>query len=174
MKIAIGTTNKLKVEAIENVLAILFPGAEFIATKVDSGVSEEPKGDEEGIEGALTRAKKAMEKEGADMGVGPEGITSKNKYGTFVYGYVVIADKQNRIGIGASAQVMLPKKLEKMIESGKGLADAVAGISGITSERVSKELGTNGILTNGLYDRSKEFSDAAICAAARFISKLYD
>jgi len=87
---------------------------------------------------------------------------------------VVIADKQNRIGIGASAQVMLPEKLEKMIESGKGLADAVADISGITSEWVSKELSTNGILTNGLYDRSREFSDAAICAAARFIRKLYD
>jgi len=173
MKIAIGTTNKLKIQAIENALAPIFPGAEFIATKVDSGVGEEPKGDEEGIEGALTRAKRAMEKEDADIGVGPEGITSKNKYGTFVYGYVVIIDKHNRIGIGASAQVMLPQKLEKMIESGKGLADAAASLSGITSEQVSKELGTNGILTNGIYDRSREFSDAASCAAARFISKLY-
>jgi non-canonical (house-cleaning) NTP pyrophosphatase len=126
MKIAIGTTNKLKIQAIENALAPIFPGAEFIATKVDSGVSKDPKGDEEGIEGALTRAKRAMEKEDADMDVGPEGITSKNKYGTFVYGYVVIIDKQNRIGIGASAQVMLPQKLEKMIESDKGLADAAA------------------------------------------------
>ena len=88
---------------------------------------------------------------------------------------MVIADKQNRIGIGASAQVMLPEKLEKMIESGKGLADAVADISGITSEWVSKELSTNGVYLQTVYTIEAENSVTLLYALQhRFISKLYD
>ncbi|MGC8710669.1 MAG: DUF84 family protein [Candidatus Micrarchaeia archaeon] len=174
MKIAIGTTNKLKVDAITSALRPIFRDAEFVSASVESGVSDDPKGDEEGIRGALNRARNAMDKEHADMGVGPEGITSKNSYGTFVYGYVVIVDKEDRIGIGASAKVMLPDKLAKMIDSGDGLADAIAELSAKTKEQVRTELGTNGILTNGMYDRNKEFADAALCAAARFINKLYE
>ncbi|MGC8669774.1 MAG: DUF84 family protein [Candidatus Micrarchaeia archaeon] len=174
MKIAIGTTNKLKVSAITLALKQVFKDAKFVSVSVESGVSEDPKGDEEGIRGALNRAKNAMDKENADIGVGPEGITSKNSYGTFVYGYVVIVDRNNCIGIGASAKVMLPEKLAKMVDSGIGLAEGVAELSSKTKEQIRTELGTNGILTNGMYDRNKEFIDATLCAAARFVNKLYE
>ncbi|MGC8478695.1 MAG: DUF84 family protein [Candidatus Micrarchaeia archaeon] len=174
MKIAIGTTNKLKVDAIKGVLGKIFPDAEFIPTKVESGVSEDPKSEEEGINGALNRALKAMEIEGADIGVGPEGITATNSYGTFVYGYVAIVDKAGAKGIGASAQVMLPKRVVELMSAGKGLAEAMSELSSNSKEEIRTELGTNGILTNGMYDRSKEFTDATTCAVARFVSKFYE
>ncbi len=174
MKIAIGTTNKLKIAAITEALKPIFKDAQFVIADVKSGVSDDPKGDEEGIKGAINRAKKARDIENADMGVGPEGITSKCSYGTFVYGYVAIVDRNDKLGIGASAKVMLPDKLSNMLDSGKGLAEAMAEISGKTKNELRMEFGTNGILTNGMYDRNKEFVDATLCAVARFINKLYE
>ncbi len=174
MKIAIGTTNSLKISAIEEALRQLFENPEFVIVKAESGVGETPRGEEEGIKGALNRARRAMQDAAADMGVGPEGIISTNSHGTFVYGYVVIVDKYERIGIGASAQVMLPRKLAELIMSGRDLAEAMSMLSNKSAERIKTELGTNGILTNGRYDRKKEFFDATLCAAARFVNDLYD
>ncbi len=173
MKIAIGTTNKLKIGAVSESLVKVFPEAELVSTEVKSVVSEDPVGDEEGIRGAIGRARAAMEKEHADMGVGAEGITSKNSYGIFVYGWVAIVDKKGKIGLGSSSMVMLPKALAEMLDRGEGLANAMASISKMSSEAVRTELGTNGILTKGMYDRKKEFSDATACALAVFVSDMY-
>jgi len=173
MKIAIGTTNKLKVDAIESVLEKPFGNAEFVSIGTNSGVSEDPKGDDEGIRGAINRAKSAMNLANADIGVGAEGITSKNSFGSFVYGWVAIVDKSGAVGIGASAQVMLPSQIADMIDRGIGLAEAMSSLSGKSKENVRTELGTNGILTNGMYDRKKEFVDATTCALAVFVSKYY-
>ncbi|MGC8647851.1 MAG: DUF84 family protein, partial [Candidatus Micrarchaeia archaeon] len=95
-------------------------------------------------------------------------------FGSFVYGWVAIVDKSGAIGLGASAQVMLPSKIAKMIDNGMGLAEAVSYLTGKSKDKVRSELGTNGILTNGLYDRKKEFVDATTCALSVFISKYYN
>ncbi len=174
MKIAIGTNNELKAKAIEAALRKVYPEAEVVKVDVPSGVKDNPVGREEGMVGALNRAKRARDKAGADMGVGPEGITETTAYGSFVYGWVAIVDTSGRVGFGASAQVMLPAAVEERVLGAHMTMDqAMSEISKKTKDEIRFKHGTNGVLTNGMYDREKEFRDATICALARFVSDYY-
>lgn len=175
MKIAIGTGNELKAKAIEKAMRSAYPEAEFVKVDVESGISENPSGKEEGMRGALNRAKRARDKVGADMGVGPEGITEGTAFGTFLYGWVAIADSDGKVGFGASAQVMLPVAMEKLMWKKMGIAESLSKISGAPKESIRFERGSNGILTKGMYHRKHEFEDATLCALARFVSpELYE
>lgn len=176
MKIAIGTGNELKAKAIEKAMCRVYPDATFVAVDVESGVRADPQNDDEMMRGALNRAKRARDKEHADIGVGPEGGSRTGMFGSFVYGWVAIVDSEGRVGYGASPQVMLPPAVEAiMLGDHVGMAEAMARVSKESRERIRFERGTNGVLTGGLYDRKKEFEDATLCALARFVSpKFYD
>ncbi|MCL5239459.1 MAG: inosine/xanthosine triphosphatase [Candidatus Marsarchaeota archaeon] len=176
MKIAIGTDNDLKVEAISGVLREVYRDAEIVKVSVRSGVGSDPVGDDKGVEGALTRARNAMKKADADLGVGHEGITNTTMGGTTVYGWVVIMDKEGRFGKGASAQVDVPDAVaELMWKKHLGLAEAISEKYGIPKEDVRFKYGTNGFLTKGRYTRTDEIVDATSIALARFLSpELYD
>jgi len=156
MKVAIGTRNPAKLAGIERAFRSTYVHVEFECLDAESGVRADPKGEEELRTGALNRARRALEK--------------TDNSGTYILGCVVIIDKSGRIGTGFSAQVQIPKEVEAMLNKGIPLAEAVAAVSGSEKERVRFDLGSNGILTKGLYIRKKEFDDATTCALARFKS----
>ena len=170
MKVAIGTRNPAKLAGIERAFRSTYVHVEFECLDAESGVRADPKGEEELRTGALNRARRALEKTGAELSVGAEGGTRSDDSGTYILGCVVIIDKSGRIGTGFSAQVQIPKEVEAMLNKGIPLAEAVAAVSGSEKERVRFDLGSNGILTKGLYIRKKEFDDATTCALARFKS----
>ncbi len=175
MKIAIGTANELKAKAIEKVMRRVYPDAEFVMVDVPSGVKDNPTGKEEGMLGALNRARRARDKTKADLGVGPEGITETTAYGSFVYGWVAIVDNNGKVGFGASAQVMLPAAVEdRILGERKTMDQAMSEVSNKSQKSIRFEHGTNGILTKGMYSRDREFQDATVCALARFVSNYYD
>src|SRR2546430_4333720 len=72
-RIAVGSTNPVKLGAVRDVMSRLAPGARIEAIAVASGVADQPWGDEETIRGALARAAAARDALDADLGVGIEG-----------------------------------------------------------------------------------------------------
>lgn len=68
MKIIVGSENPAKVLACKTACATLFPDQiiDVIGVSVESGVSDQPKDDDETMTGSLNRAKNAMKKATGD------------------------------------------------------------------------------------------------------------
>jgi non-canonical (house-cleaning) NTP pyrophosphatase len=161
----LSSANEAKRVAAESVLRELYGDAfELRTVEVNSGVSETPITDDEGIQGCLERiagAKQAVPD--ADGYVGLEGIITTNRYGTFLCGWAVIALADGRIGYGCSAKIRLPDELLENFDSFKKLASLTAEkYPGRAGDLPS--IGTNGVLTGGMYTRVDEFRDALRCA----------
>lgn len=175
IKIAIGTLNKAKIQAVKEIITEIWKEAEFIPAETESKVSNQPMSDTEGIKGAINRAKQALEKTSADYGIGLEGSVEENEYGMFLGGWVAIVGKNGKTGIGSSGKVLLPKQIREKIKAGEELGPIMQELVNDKDNEVRQTIGTNGILTKKLYDRTKEFKDATRCALAKFVSpEFYD
>jgi len=171
MKIIIGTENKAKIQAIKEVFNLVWTDLEIIGEKFSSDVSDQPLTEEEGIKGAINRAKNAKIKYAeADFYIGMEGYVDTNEYGMFLAGIVAIIDKNGNIGIGSSAKMQLPEFIQKKIEAGQELGPIIKELMNDTTGDIRHFDGTNGILSKGLYNRVDEFKDATKCALVKFLS----
>ncbi|MGF7229432.1 MAG: DUF84 family protein [Candidatus Saccharibacteria bacterium] len=159
------SSNVAKQSAANVVLQKLYGDAfELRCIDAESGVSETPDSDDEGIRGALGRIADARQKSpDADAYIGLEGIITANSYGTFLCGWAVIELRNGARHMGCSAKVQLPEELLSDLSSFKKLSEITAHVY---PERAADlpHLGTNGVITNGLYTRVDEFVDAMRCA----------
>lgn len=173
-KIIICSKNKAKNDAVKIVLKQFFESFDTKALETDSEVSETPIGDDEGIEGCLNRIKDAISQDNTGMlYIAMEGILSETKYGgTFLCGWTVIYNKvENEYYYGCSSKVKVPDEIILNMDKTQRLSDVVAKYIGSTDEEVSK-MGTNGMLTNGVYTRTNEFIDSVQCAISSKYQKL--
>jgi len=171
LEVVVCTENKAKMQAIEDVFNKVYSNVNLTGKKFPSDVSEQPLSEEEGIEGAINRAKNAREEyPDADFYVGMEGYVDSNKHGMFLAGIVAVVNKQGEVGIGSSAKMQLPPYIQKEIESGKELGPLVKELMNDTEGNLRQYDGTNGLLSKGLYNRVDEFKDATKCALTRFQS----
>lgn len=175
MIIAIGTENGAKNEAVKNVISKVWPEASFRSAKTESGVADQPMSETEGIQGAINRAREALKLvPEADLGIGLEGYVDETEFGMFLAGAVVIIDKNGQTGLGTSAQILLPEWIAKELRSGKELGPLIQEKFKDEENKIRHTSGTGGILTNGLYNRVDEFTNALQCALAPFVSpKIY-
>lgn len=171
INIAIGTENQAKIKAVENIIKSIWPDAQFSHHKTDSMISAQPLSDEEAIKGAINRARQALNDGNADYGIGLEGTVDSNSHGMFLHGWVAVIDKDDNVGLGQSASIQLPKNIENRINNGEELGPIMQQLMKDDKNTIRHNEGTNGILTNGLYSRVKEFEDATRCALARFVNK---
>lgn len=125
MKVAVGSTNPVKIQAVSKAFKKVWPKKkwEVIGIKVPSGISDQPMSDEESIKGATNRARRAIKKLNADYGVGLEGGIHKIGKKWFDCGWMVVIDKKGGLGIGSSARIETPKVMIKMIKKGMELGD---------------------------------------------------
>ncbi|MGE5141632.1 MAG: inosine/xanthosine triphosphatase [Rudaea sp.] len=166
MKIAIGSQNPVKIRAVENVLRLVHPGADFVALEVPSGVSAQPLGDAETRLGALNRARAVREASGADWGVGLEGGIVLNEMGTMTTAWCVIADGEGRVGVGGGANMLLPEPIARRVDEGLELGEAMDEWAGVND--VKRGPGAIGILTRGLVDRQGAYEYIVKLSLARF------
>jgi len=172
--VVVGSTNKAKVAAVEEGLKLIFPTKKttVVPKEVTSGVRSQPMSDEEGMTGAINRAKGAfkMMREGtAQFGIGIEGGVSSVCGHWFESGWVAVVDKNGKLGLGTAARLELSDTIVKQLKSGKELAQVVDAMSGETDVRSSQ--GVMGILTNGLLPRKESLINGIIFAFAPFISE---
>lgn len=171
MIVAIGSTNPAKIKAVETAFKKVWPKKKFkfIPTKVNSGVSKQPKSDEECIKGARNRAKLSMRKTKSDFGVGLEGGLQKIGKNWFDSGWIVVIDKDGIEGIGCSIKMQTPNKMinlinKKDLELGE-VDDIIFNI-----KNSKQKQGHFGLMTNNAIRRSHAYSHAVISALVRFIN----
>ncbi|MDR2064012.1 MAG: DUF84 family protein [Candidatus Nomurabacteria bacterium] len=137
---------------------------ELVCVGVDSGVAKTPTTDDEGIRGALNRIENAKKLiSDADGYLGLEGIITSNAFGAFLCGWAVVKLKNGKTWAGCSAKVQLPPELAKKLKTNLELSELVAETFPERAQDLPK-IGTNGVLTKGLYTRQDEFVDALVCA----------
>lgn len=169
MKIAVGTKNPVKIAAVEAVIERIWPGADVVSIDVPSGVSIQPMSDEEAIVGATNRAKLSLEKMDADYGIGLEGCGIDTKHGMFLSGWVVVIDRNGKIGTGSGGRILLPQKIAAEVRRGRELGPVMDEFSG--GHNTKQKEGAVGILTNGLVMRKDAFEGSLVYALARFLNE---
>ena len=166
MRIAVGSTNPTKVKAVENVMRRIYGDVDVIGVEVDSGVPDQPIGVEEIARGAVNRAKMALEKTNADLGVGIEaGIYP---FPGTLTGYldvqvcaIVSPDGRITIGHGPGFEyppVVIERILKEGVEAGVAMGELVKDLE------LKRKVGAIGILSRGLLTRT-ELNEIAVLMA---------
>ena len=113
--IAIGSTEHLKIEALDDFLQTYFGKRhdyEITGVKVGSGVNKQPCGKQEIYRGALNRAQKTLKKVlGADLAIGIENGIEDLDGNWIDYAIIVGLNAKGQIFISTSPGVQLPTDL---------------------------------------------------------------
>lgn len=155
MKVAVGTTNKAKLEAIRSVF---LDGVEIIPCKVPSNVREQPFSDEETIQGAMNRAKNALVEVNADLGIGLEGGVTETKIGLMLcnWGALVLREKINEPYVAGGARIVLPEYISNRLRNGEELGIVMDDFC--QQKNIRFHEGAVGIFTNGQVNRVEMFT----------------
>jgi inosine/xanthosine triphosphatase len=181
--IAVGSTRGPKVEAVRRTLSALatvapaFAGAEIVTFDASSDAPPMPLSLDELLEGSRGRAQLALEiisasGRRADYGVGLEGgidlrRTAPSNRG-FLMSWAYVTDGR-RGAHGCGGAVEVPSALlEEVVDKGIELSEAIDALSG--QKDVRSRQGAWGILTSGLFDRTRSFEIALVNAFAPFTS----
>ncbi len=169
MKVAVGSKNPVKIEAVSLAFEKIWPQREWqvMEVKVKHGITDQPMSDRESIRGAKNRARRALKKLGADFGVGLEGGLQKIGRLWFDCGWAVVVDKQGKVGIGSTTRMIVPTRIIKLVKQGKELGEALDKIFNRTN--VKQAEGHFGLMTNKVITRTQGYRDGVIMALARFI-----
>lgn len=154
-RVAVGSTNPVKVAAVRAVLGSLGVAATVESVGVESGVPDQPTGDEETIRGARTRAERARAALGAELGVGIEGGVVETDDGLRTCAWAVVVDREGRVGTGGSLAMPLPPQVAEMVRGGAELGSAMDRVSG--GRDTKRGAGAVGLLTRGLIDRQRAY-----------------
>ena len=166
---AVGSENPVKVACVEEAINEIWPGAVALGVRTNSGVSAQPVSDEEMLEGALNRAREALlNVTEATHGVGIEGGILDSGEGMWAYAWIVIVDRDGRVGRGQTGRFLLPEGVAKLIRiDGLELGEAD---DRFFNRNNSKQLdGAIGILTDGRIDRKALYKPGVIFALIPFI-----
>lgn len=168
MKIAVGSTNPVKVTAVRNTVLRVWPDAEVTAVAVPSGVSNMPMSDKETLAGAQNRATAAREALDADLGIGLEGGVQSEPFGLVLHGWVVVVARDGRVGIGGGGRLPLPDRIAQKVLAGQELGDVMDIV--LNDHNTKQKGGAVGALTNELVLREETFALAVAYALAPFVS----
>ena len=165
--ILLSSTNQAKNQSIKNFFGSQNIAIDLTSVDVDSRVSKTPNSDDEGIQGCINRinnSKKQFQNKQFDYCIGMEGIITTNQFGTFLCGWVCIESKLGSQFFGCSAKCQIPPQIAKNILTFGELSALIKEY--YAPELVSQHslIGTNGIITNNLYNRVDEFCDSLKCA----------
>ena len=164
MRVTIGSKNKVKIDAVREMLADypMFGGAEVEAVETASGVSAQPKNLEEIVRGAENRAKGAFKD--CDYSFGIEGgfaNVPRTKTGFMQFEVCVIYDGDN-FHLGLSSGFEAPREVMRLIlEEGLDLSKAANRVGLHPDENIGASIGIINPLTKGRLSR-KEYTKEAI------------
>jgi len=168
IRVAIGSTNPVKIKAVKNVFQKAFKKIDFVSLKINSSVPDQPLGDKEIVKGAITRAKKAREKTGADFGVGIEGGVKETEFDLMSSAWCAVVDKKGRLSLGGGMHFHIPKKAAIRIRNGEELGLIMDELTG--RHNLKRQGGTIEILTKGLLTRTQAYTQLVKMALSKFIA----
>ncbi|WP_435179972.1 inosine/xanthosine triphosphatase [Halorussus sp. AFM4] len=172
MRVGVGSTNPVKRAATEAALGE-FPGTAVESVGVESGVSEQPRGERETVEGAENRARNALEAGDFDLGVGLEGGVAEvdGAEGLFLIMWAAATDG-DRVGRGAGPRLRLPESIAVRVRDGEELGPVMDDV--LDMENVAEKQGAAGALTANAIDREGALRQAVAGALGPFVTDLYE
>ncbi len=163
-KVIIASENPVKIKVAEKSFLAVFPNEEFefIGIKSESGVPDQPMGDETRL-GAENRLRFIKNKyPDADFWISQEGGTFQEGDKYFNRAWIIVSDKDGFIGESSTANFYLPKEIIKHIQNGLELGDAGDKFFGTLNIKQGK--GVIGKITDGAIDRTDFYTQAGIIA----------
>lgn len=164
MKIAIGSENPTKINAVKKAIQAIYPDAQVLPFPANSGVSEQPRSLEETLQGALNRATHTLNTLTPDLAIGLENGLNFTPQGTFMIGWCVIIDKNNIQGLSQPPALLLPKTIAKALKENPDLTPKNI------QEHFQNHQGMVDYLTKQLVHREEGWEIAIRYALATFIS----
>jgi len=173
MKFIVASTNPVKINAVSLVVKEKFPQAAVLGFAVDSGVSAQPRSDEETKLGSLNRAKAVR-----DLAIAEKVINTQDEFlclglegGVFCPGssqnsqelwstvWVTAIDQYGLEYYSNGGRFPLPEFLAKMILSGREMGPALGDY--LNDPDLRKKQGMIGVVTRGFTDRTMEYASIA-------------
>ena len=153
LKVAVGSTNKVKVDAVRNIFTQAFGLVEIVSVEPEHGIEKQPM-EQRVVEGAIRRAKNALEKTHADLGVGVEaGLFLNRILGRHLdIQYCAIVDSSGRCTVGHGPGFEYPPEVVKAVLAGGTVGDMMSKLTGI--EDIGHKSGSIGYLSDGMIDRT--------------------
>lgn len=170
MKILVGSTNKVKIEATKEAFGNYFENIEVTGINVDSKVHKQPV-NEETFVGAENRANalwQINEKQNinADFFVGIEGGIVQQYKKWFGFGCMCIIDKYGNKSFGSSPHFELPEEVYSRLLNGEELGDVMDEL--MKQKNTKLNSGAIGFLTNGIMNRTQLYVPGLIAALVPF------
>jgi len=171
IRIAVGSTNPVKIAAAKAVLQRAFPPAEFFGVSVTGGVPDQPWGEAQTRLGAFNRAVNALRQTNADFGLGLEGGLVETSAGLMTCAWCALVDKTGRTGYGGGVKMLLPPAVAEAVRRNGELGPAMDRL--VHQSDTKRGPGAVGILTGGLSSRQTAYEQLVAMAAAPFVTDFY-
>lgn len=168
MKIIVGSKNKVKVEAVAEILKDYphLSHADVEGAEADSGVSAQPKSLDETIKGAMNRARTVFSN--CDYSIGLESglMEVPHTKGGYMDLCVCAIYDGTEFHLGLSSAWEFPDKAitDLMVNGGMDMSQAINKAGLTKNPAIGSEEGAIGILTKGRMDR-KEYTKQALRTA---------
>ncbi|UCE46105.1 MAG: inosine/xanthosine triphosphatase [Methanobacteriota archaeon] len=172
VRVAVATSNAVKVTAVRNVFTQVFGLAEVIEVPSEE-VTRQPIG-EETIKGSISRARSALQQTKSDYGVGIEaGLFRIAALDTYLdVQYCTIVDSSGRITYGHGPGFEYPPEVIRAVLRGSTVGAIMSQLTGI--ENIGHRGGSVGYLSGGLIDRTSLTEIAVLMALTpRIKTELY-
>lgn len=170
-KVIVASQNPVKIEVAKRAFGAIFPNEEFeyIGVKSESGVPDQPFGEETRV-GAMNRLAyiKKMHP-GADWYISQEGGLHYDGDKIYNRAWIVAEDKTGAIGESSTASFYIPTKVAEYVRAGDELGTADDKFFGAENSKQSG--GGIGFATDGLITRADYYLHAAIVAVCQVIHK---
>ena len=167
-RVVVGSTNPVKLQAAREGFAAMFPHWQIEVSGVEaaSGVSDQPFGDEETLQGAQQRAIAALQQiPDADYGVGIEGGVMFMGEDLLAFAWVVVLNRY-KTGKAKSGAFMLPREISTLIKQGMELGHADDVV--FSQQNSKRRNGSIGLLTDDALTRTSFYSPAVLMALIPF------
>ncbi len=168
MKIAVGSTNPVKVGAARSIVERLWRDAVIGGYDVETGVRAMPMSDLECQTGARNRAQAARQLAAADLGIGIEGGVHEENGMMMLTAWTVIVDGDGREGIGGSGRIPIPEALARRVRAGEALGPVMDDV--LNDQNIGRKRGAVGVFTAGLVSRQEALAIGVAYAMAPFVS----
>lgn len=163
VRVSVGSTNKVKVDAVRNMFIQAFGLVEVKGVETDQTAGKQPL-EGKTIEGAIQRARQALEREESDFGVGVEaGLFFNKVLGIYLdVQYCAIIDSSGRMTVGHGPGFQYPPEVISEVLKGNTVGETMSRITEI--EDIGHNMGSIGYLSDGLIDRTSLTEIAVLMA----------
>lgn len=149
--VAVGSTNRIKIQAAKNVLE--HENIQVISCSAVSNVRPQPLSDEETLQGAINRAKDCLEKTNASHAIGLEGGVVFIHDHPYLCHWGAIVDRNLNIYFTNAPLIVLPKDYRDALLAGRDLDEIMHQSTGIAG--LGAKEGAIGVFTQNRLNREQ-------------------